>query len=285
MTRQLHLNVFLAGAGHHEASWRHPLTDPAAAGDLGHYVALARLAERGAFDSVFLADGVQALDDVAHAPGKSFEPLTLLSALATVTEHIGLIGTVSTTYTEPYNLARYLSSLDHLSGGRAGWNIVTTAGDRAAQNFNRAANVEHDERYERAGEFLDVVRKLWDSWEDDVAVVERATGRYHDPAKVHRTDHQGRFFQVRGPLNLPRSPQAYPLLVQAGSSPVGQDFAARHAEAVFTAQQTLAEAQGFYRSLKRKTAVGGRDPDGILVLPGVVPVLGAGAGAGPGARA
>jgi alkanesulfonate monooxygenase SsuD/methylene tetrahydromethanopterin reductase-like flavin-dependent oxidoreductase (luciferase family) len=157
--RQLHFNIFLAGTGHHEASWRHPRSDPANAGTLAHYVALARTAERGRFDSVFLADGVAAFPDIRHSATRSFEPLTLLSALAAATEHIGLIGTVSTTFTEPYNLARYFSSLDHLSAGRAGWNIVTTAGDDAARNFNLDANREHDERYERAAEFLDVVRR------------------------------------------------------------------------------------------------------------------------------
>lgn len=273
--RRLHFNIFMTGTGHHEASWRHPRSDPAAAGTLAHYGALARTAERGRFDSVFLADTVAAFPDIRHSASRSFEPLTLLSALAAVTGHIGLIGTVSTTFTEPYNLARYLSSLDRLSGGRAGWNIVTTAGDDAARNFNLDANREHDERYERAAEYLDVVRRLWDSWEDGSEVVDRASGVYSDPARVHRIDHVGRFFKVRGPLNLPRSPQAYPLLVQAGSSPTGQAFAARYAEAVFTAQQTLADAQAFYRGLKAQVAANGRDPDHVKVLPGLVPVLGA----------
>jgi FMN-dependent oxidoreductase (nitrilotriacetate monooxygenase family) len=196
--RQLHFNIFMHGTGHHESSWRHPRSDPAAAGTLEHYVGLARTAERGRFDSVFLADGVAAFPDVRHSAACSFEPITLLSALTGATEHIGLIGTVSTTFTEPYNLARYFSSLDHLSRGRAGWNIVTTAGDDAARNFNLDANREHDERYERAAEFLDVVRKLWDSWEDDFEVLDRASGVYSDPDKVHRLDHAGRFFKVRG---------------------------------------------------------------------------------------
>jgi FMN-dependent oxidoreductase (nitrilotriacetate monooxygenase family) len=272
--RQLHLNIFLAGTGHHESSWRHPRADPGAAGTLKHYVALAQLAERGRFDSVFLADGVAAFPDIRHTAARGFEPITLLSALAGATTHIGLIGTVSTTFTEPYNLARYFSSLDHLSGGRAGWNIVTTAGDDAARNFNRDANQEHDERYARAAEFLDVVGKLWDSWQDDVEIVDRESGVYSDPTKVHEINHVGRFFRVRGPLNLPRSPQAYPLLVQAGSSATGQAFAARHAEAVFTAQQTLEDAQTFYRGLKSLVASNGRDPDHLKVLPGIVPVLG-----------
>ncbi|MFI9818053.1 LLM class flavin-dependent oxidoreductase [Saccharothrix variisporea] len=272
--RQLHLNAFLMGVGHHEAAWRHPRTDPSAVEDVRHYQRLAQIAERGAFDSVFLADGVQVFGDVRHSAASRFEPLTLLSAVAQATSRIGLIATASTGFSEPYNLARAFASLDHISGGRAGWNIVTTAGDRAAQNFNRDANAEHAQRYRRAAEFVDVVTALWDSWEDDALVVDPASGVFADPAKVHEINHRGTFFQVRGPLNATRTPQGHPLLVQAGSSEDGKDFAARHAEAVFTAQQTFAEAVAFYRDLKGRLADHGRTPDQLVVLPGIVPVLG-----------
>ena len=273
--RQLHLNLFLMGVGHHEAAWRHPRTDPANLSSLAHFQRLAATAEAAAFDSVFLADGVEGPDPRrANAWIGHFEPFTLLSALAVGTERIGLIGTVSTGFTEPYNLARQFASLDHLSGGRAGWNIVTSAGDRAARNFNRSANQEHAVRYQRAAEYLEVVRSLWDSWEDDALLLDRANGRLTDPSKLHEIQHSGEHFQVLGPLNIPRGPQGHPLLVQAGSSADGRGFAAANAEAVFTAQQTLEEGQEFYGDLKRRAAALGRDPDGIVVLPGIVPVLG-----------
>jgi len=270
----LHLNAFLMGVGHHEAAWRHPRTDPSLVNDVRHFQNLARIAERGGFDSVFLADGVQIWGDVQHTAAGKFEPITLLTAMAAATTHVGLIATASTSYTEPYNLARLFSSLDHISGGRAGWNIVTSAGDRAAQNFNRDAVADHAERYERADEFLDVVTALWDSWDDDALVVDPASGVFADPDKVHEINHRGRFYQVRGPLNAVRSPQGRPLLVQAGSSEDGKAFAARHAEAVFTAQQTFEEGRAFYRDLKSRLAAHDRLPDELKVLPGIVPVLG-----------
>lgn len=270
----LHLNAFLMGVGHHEAAWRHPRTDPRALDDVAHFQNLARIAERGTFDSVFLADGVQIWGDVRHSIASRFEPVTLLTAIAQATEHIGLIATASTGFSEPYNLARLFSSLDHISAGRAGWNIVTTAGDRSAQNFNKEANTEHAERYQRAAEFLEVVTALWDSWEDDALVVDRKEGVFADETKVHEINHKGQFFSVRGPLNSVRSPQGHPLLVQAGSSEDGKTFAATWAEAVFTAQQTHAEATAFYADLKRRVVAAGRPADGVKVLPGIVPVLG-----------
>ncbi|WP_018680987.1 LLM class flavin-dependent oxidoreductase [Actinokineospora enzanensis] len=272
--RQLHLNAFLMGVGHHEAAWRHPRTDPARLGDVRHYQELARIAEDGGLDSVFLADGVQVWGDVEHTAAQVFEPITLLTAMAQATSRIGLIATVSTSYSEPYNLARWFASLDHISGGRAGWNIVTTAGDRAAQNFSRDAAAEHAERYERADEYLRVVTALWDSWADDAVVVDRASGRYADPDRVRDIDHHDRFYQVRGPLNTPRIPQGHPLLVQAGSSHDGKAFAARWAEAVFTAHQTVESAREFYADLKGRLADNGRAADSLKVLPGIVPVLG-----------
>ncbi|MEH0578737.1 MULTISPECIES: LLM class flavin-dependent oxidoreductase [Streptomyces] len=274
MTRQLHLNAFLMNTGHHEASWRLPESDPYAHVELDHYVHLARIAERGTFDSLFLADGPQLWGNLAQRPAGALEPLTLLTALATATRHIGLIATASTSYNSPYNLARKFASLDIISGGRAGWNIVTTAGAEAARNFGLDAEPAHAERYARAAEFLDVSLKLWDSWEDDAIVADKASGVWGDDAKIHPPRHRGTYFSVEGALNVPRSPQGYPLLVQAGSSEDGKAFAARYAEAVFTAQQTLADAQAFYADIKARTAAAGRDPEHLKVLPGIVPVLG-----------
>ncbi|MFE2809852.1 LLM class flavin-dependent oxidoreductase [Streptomyces nigra] len=274
MTRQLHLNAFLMNTGHHEASWRLPESDPYAHVDLAHYVRLARTAERGTFDSLFLADGPQLWSNLAQRPAGALEPLTLLTALATATEHIGLIATASTSYNSPYNLARKFASLDIVSGGRAGWNIVTTAGAEAARNFGLDAEPAHAERYARAAEFVDVARKLWDSWEDDAIVADKAAGVWGDDAKIHPPRHRGTYFRVEGALNVPRTPQGHPLLVQAGSSEDGKRFAARYAEAVFTAQQTIEDARSFYADLKARTAEAGRDPDHIKVLPGIVPVIG-----------
>ncbi len=271
---QLHLNAFLMGVGHHEAAWRLPESDPYASWDVEHYRNLARIAERGRLDSLFLADSPGLMGDPGRRPGGRLEPTVLLTALAGVTERIGLIATASTSYNEPYNLARRFASLDHVSGGRAGWNIVTTAGADAARNFGLDDTPLHKERYERADEFLEVSTKLWDSWTDDAVVADKAAGVHADSAKVRRIEHAGRFFRVAGPLNVPRSPQGHPLLVQAGSSHNGKAFAARWAEAVFTAQQTLAEAQAFYADLKKRAAAHGRDPDGIKILPGIVPVIG-----------
>ncbi|WP_435864268.1 LLM class flavin-dependent oxidoreductase [Streptomyces phaeochromogenes] len=260
--------------GHHEASWRLPESDPYAHVELGHYVHLARIAERGTFDSLFLADGPQLWGNLAQRPAGALEPLTLLTALATATEHIGLIATASTSYNSPYNLARKFASLDIISGGRAGWNIVTTAGAEAARNFGLDAEPAHAERYARAAEFLDVALKLWDSWEDDAIVADKAAGVWGDDTRVHPARHKGRYFSVEGALNVPRTPQGYPLLVQAGSSEDGKEFAARYAEAVFTAQQTIEDAQAFYADLKSRTAAAGRNPGHIKVLPGIVPVIG-----------
>ncbi|MFB8754876.1 LLM class flavin-dependent oxidoreductase [Streptomyces nigra] len=274
MTRQLHLNAFLMNTGHHEASWRLPESDPYAHVDLAHYVRLARTAERGTFDSLFLADGPQLWSNLAQRPAGALEPLTLLTALATATEHIGLIATASTSYNSPYNLARKFASLDIVSGGRAGWNIVTTAGAEAARNFGLDAEPAHAERYARADEFLDVARKLWDSWEDDAIVADKAAGVWGDDSKIHPPRHRGTYFRVEGALNVPRTPQGHPLLVQAGSSEDGRRFAARHAEAVFTAQQTIEDARAFYADLKARTAEAGRDPGHVKVLPGIVPLIG-----------
>jgi FMN-dependent oxidoreductase (nitrilotriacetate monooxygenase family) len=270
----MHFNLFIMDTGHHEASWRLPGSSPLANTDIEYFEKVARLAEAAKFDSVFLADSPVLLGNPGRRPTGRLEPLTLLTAVARTTRHIGLIATASTSYNDPYNLARRFASLDHVSGGRAGWNIVTTAGDEAARNFGLDAQPSHAERYQRADEFVEVARKLWDSWEDDVIVADPERGVWAEAGKIHAIDHRGRFFQVRGPLNLSRSPQGHPLLVQAGSSQDGKDFAARHAEAVFTAQQTLADGQAFYADLKRRAALAGRNPDGVKILPGLVPVIG-----------
>ncbi|RSS60340.1 LLM class flavin-dependent oxidoreductase [Streptomyces sp. WAC06614] len=272
--RTLHLNAFLMNAGHHDAAWRHPSSSPERITDLSYFQELARTAERGKLDSIFFADGVALWGKARHNALGGFEPLTLLSAIAAVTEHIGLIATASTTFNEPYALARKFASLDHLSGGRAGWNIVTSGTVDEARNFNREEHLAHHVRYERAREFLEVATKLWDSWEDDAIVLDRESGVYADTDKLHPAAHRGEHFQVAGPLNVPRSPQGHPLLVQAGSSEDGKEFAAQYAEAVFTAQQTLADAQAFAKDLKSRLARYGRSEEDLLVLPGIAPVIG-----------
>ncbi|MGW7683322.1 LLM class flavin-dependent oxidoreductase [Kribbella sp. NPDC054772] len=274
MSKQLHLNAFLMSTGHHEASWRLPESDPFANVKIEHYQELARTAERGKFDSIFFADSPVLIGTVGRRPAGALDPTVLLAALAGVTSRIGLIATASTTYNEPFNLARRFASIDHVSGGRAGWNVVTTAGPEAARNFNLADQPAHAERYERAAEFLEVAYKLWDSWQDDAAVADKAEGVWAVQERVLPIDHVGRYFQVRGPLNLPRSPQGHPLIVQAGSSEDGKGLAARYAEAVFTAQQTLEDAQDFYRDLKARAVALGRDPSEVKILPGIVPVIG-----------
>jgi FMN-dependent oxidoreductase (nitrilotriacetate monooxygenase family) len=274
VSRQLHLNAFLMSTGHHEASWRLPESNPVANTDIEHYRELARTAERGKFDSIFFADSPVLFSDVGRRPAGSLEPTVLLTAIAAATSRIGLIATASTTYNDPYNLARRFASVDHVSAGRAGWNVVTTAGPDAAKNFNLADQPAHAERYDRAAEFLEVAFKLWDSWQDDATLADKESGVWGDNDKVQPIEHVGRHFQVRGPLNLPRSPQGYPLIVQAGSSEDGKGLAARYAEAVFTAQQTLEDAQAFYADLKSRAAALGRDPDGLKILPGIVPVIG-----------
>lgn len=277
--RQLHLGAFLQATGHHVAGWRHPGAQADAGRNLAHYIALAQRAEAAGFDALFLADGVaiRGMDDATlprTARAATFEPLTLLSALAAVTERIGLVATVSTTYNEPFHVARKFASLDHLSGGRAGWNVVTSWSDAEARNFSLERHPAHADRYARAEEFVDVVTGLWDTWEDDAFLYDKDSGRHFDADKLHTLDHRGAHFQVRGPLNVARPPQGHPVIVQAGSSEAGQELAARTAEVIFTAQQSLADAQAFYRGLKARLARYGRTPDQLKILPGVFPVVG-----------
>ncbi|MCW2885730.1 MAG: monooxygenase [Streptosporangiaceae bacterium] len=273
-TRRLHLNAFLMTPGHHDAAWRHPQSQPHRATDVTYFQELARTAERGLLDSIFFADGLAIWHRIGGNVSGGLEPLTLLSAIAVVTEHIGLISTASTTFNEPFHLARKFASLDHISGGRAGWNIVTSGSEEEAANFNLDEHLEHGLRYERAAEFVEVTNKLWDSWADDAVVLDRTAGVYADTAKVRRIEHVGRHFKVRGPLNVQRIPQGRPLLVQAGSSEDGKEFAARYAEAIFTAQQTLSDGQAFYKDVKTRAERYGRRPVNLKILPGICPIIG-----------
>ncbi|HZT87667.1 MAG TPA: LLM class flavin-dependent oxidoreductase [Stellaceae bacterium] len=273
MKRQLHLNLFFHSRGHHEASWRHPNTSPLALTDIRYYQDLARRAEAAKFDSIFLADQLAIPDDVAQAARIWLEPITVLAALAVSTERVGLIATASTTYTEPFNLARQFASIDHISNGRAAWNIVTSWLATAARNFGGSGQVSHHDRYARGEEFMTVVKALWDSWADDAVLDDRAGGRYARPDRIRPIDHRGDFYRVAGPLNMPRCPQGRPVLVQAGSSDTGRRFAARHADAVFTAHMAKATAQEFYADLKRLAAAEGRDPAQVLILPGLSPMI------------
>jgi FMN-dependent oxidoreductase (nitrilotriacetate monooxygenase family) len=272
--RQLHLNAFVMANGHHEAAWRHPDVNPTAALSLRHYLRIAQAAERGKLDSIFLADGVALHGNVRHNTHSAFEPLTLLSALAAHTRHVGLIATASTTYNHPYTLARAFASLDHLSEGRAGWNIVTSAGQDEARNFGLAGRPDHEARYARAAEFVEVAKALWDSFDDTAVVADKESGIFADTDLIAPIDHHGEHYDVRGPLNIRRPVQGYPLLVQAGSSETGKEYAARFAEAVFTAQQTFEDAKAFYGDLKGRLAAHGRHPDELLILPGISPVIG-----------
>lgn len=274
MARQLHLNLFIHGRGHHEAAWRHPAASQLALTDIRYYQQMAQQAEAGLFDSIFLADTLAIGEDVERAPRAWLEPVTTLAALAGATQRIGLIATCSTTYTEPYNLARQFATLDHMSNGRVGWNIVTSWLVAAARNYNDDNQLSHGDRYARAEEFMQAVTGLWDSWADDAVLDNRESGRYANPRRIRRVDHVSEHYHVAGPLNMPRGPQGRPVFVQAGSSDTGRGFAARHAEAVFTAQMEKATALEFYADLKARAAAIGRPADQVLVLPGLCPVIG-----------
>lgn len=277
--RKLRLGAFLPGAGHHVAAWRHPDAQADGGINLEHYKRIAQTAERGLFDTIFIADGLAAGIGNGGPQGKnawggSFEPVTLFSALSVVTTHIGFVATASTTYEDPYLLARKFASLDHISSGRAGWNVVTTGNQNTASNFGLEAHPDHALRYQRAHEFVDVVKGLWDSWEDDAFIRDKHSGQFFNPTKRHELNHKGDFFSVKGPLNVPRPPQGYPVIVQAGSSEAGKELAGATAEVIFTAQQTLEDAQEFYRDVKNRLAKYGRHPDELKVMPGVFPVIG-----------
>jgi FMN-dependent oxidoreductase (nitrilotriacetate monooxygenase family) len=278
--RKLRLGAFLQATGHHVSAWLHPDADADAGHNLDHYKGLAQTAERGKFDLVFVADspgGYADFTDEAtfrqNAKAAHFEPVTLWSALSQVTERIGFVATSTTTYEDPYTTARKFASLDWISGGRAAWNVVTTGADVSA-NFSRTEHLDHAKRYERAEEYIDVVKGLWDSYEDGAFVRDRANGVFLDTEKFHVLGHQGEHFQVRGPLNIGRPPQGYPVIVQAGASEPGRALAARTAEVIFTANLVLEDAQEFYGDVKARVAKYGRRREDLLVMPGIFAVLG-----------
>eukprot|EP01037_Dinobryon_pediforme_P004254 gene4254-4304_t len=277
--RQMKLTAFCHPPGH----WRMEGAKPSDM-DFDEVAEIAQIAERGLFDMMFFQDsaavapafylpggGAAALSEAARCV--RLEPLTLLAALATVTKRIGLISTATTTYNDPFSIARKFATIDHISKGRAGWNLVTSQNVDEAQNFSKNAHLEHGLRYERAQEFYDVVSGLWDSWDDDAIIRDRETGRYIDPAKIHVLNHQGKHFQVRGPLNVARCPQGHPIVAQAGSSEPGKELAARTADVVFTAQVELGEAQEFYADVKSRMISHGRNPDHLKIMPGIRYVL------------
>ena len=278
-TRQLRLGAFMRPVSIHTGAWRYPGAYPDANFNLGHLQRFAQTLERGKFDAFFMADHLALLNMPMNALMRSatvtsFEPMTLLPALAAVTEHLGLIATGSTTFDQPYHVARRFASLDHISGGRAAWNVVTTSNPDAALNFGLEDHVEHGERYRRAREFFDVVTGLWDSWADDAFIRDVESGIFFDPARLHTLDHKGEFLSVRGPLNVARPIQGWPVIVQAGASEAGRQLAAETAEMIFTSAPTLADGQRFYADVKSRMDRLGRKREHMKILPGALVVVG-----------
>jgi FMN-dependent oxidoreductase (nitrilotriacetate monooxygenase family) len=272
--KKLKLGAIIHGVGGNISAWRHPEVPADASVSFPFYAQAARKAEEGLFDLVFIADGLYITEkSIPHFLNR-FEPITILSALAAVTSKIGLVGTVSTTYSEPFTVARQFASLDMISGGRAGWNVVTSPLEGSARNYGRKEHPTHDERYQIAEEYLQVTKGLWDSWEDDAFVRDKASGVFFDPAKMHRLNHKGRYFSVEGPLNIARSKQGQPVIFQAGSSESGKNLAAKEADAVFTGHEQLKDAKAFYRDVKDRAAAYGRSRDDIVIMPGISPIVG-----------
>ena len=277
--RQLHLGAFMRPISIHTAAWRYPGAYPDANFNLSHIKRFAQTLERGKFDAFFMADHLAVLNMPIDALKRSatvtsFEPMTLLSALAMCTEHLGLIATGSTTFDAPYHVARRFASLDHLSNGRAAWNIVTTSNPDAALNFGLDEHMEHDERYRRAREFYDVVTGLWDSWAEDAFTRDQHSGLYFDPARMHVLNHKGEYYSVRGPLNIARPVQGWPVIVQAGASEAGRQFAAEVSEVIFAGAGGIEDARAFYSDVKSRMQQMGRDPDHLKILPGAFVVVG-----------
>ena len=274
------LGLFLYGTGHHISSWRDPGVTPNANQSLRHYIEITRIAERALLDFVFSADSNSTFgpDDPEiwkrTTVSMRLEPLTLLGALSAVTSHIGLISTATTTYLDPFHVARMFATLDQLSHGRVGWNVVTSSAASEAFNFSHDKHAPHADRYRRAAEFIQVAQGLWDTWEDDAFVMDKAEGLFFDPAKLHMLHHKGEHFSVRGPLMVPRSPQGQPVIVQAGQSDAGRELAARTAEVLFTVQQKIEVAREFNADLKARVVKAGRSPDSIKIMPGVLTVVG-----------
>ena len=276
--RQLHFGAFMRPVTIHTGAWRYPGAYADANFNFEHIKHFAQTLERGKFDAFFMADHLAVLNMPMEALKRSstptsFEPMTLLPALAMVTKHLGLVATGSTTYEEPFHVARRFSSLDHISGGRAGWNVVTTANPDASMNFGREDHMDHDERYLRAREFYDVVTGLWDSWADDAFIRDQESGVFFDPDRMHVLNHEGKYLKVRGPLNIGRPVQGYPVIVQAGASDPGRQLAAETAEAVFTAQSNLAAGQTFYKDVKGRMEKVGRNPDHMKILPACMVIV------------
>jgi FMN-dependent oxidoreductase (nitrilotriacetate monooxygenase family) len=277
--RMMHLGAFVHETGQHVAAWRHPGAHHHSGVRFADMVETAQLAERGKMDFLFLADSaavdLQGNPDARGRMGKvvKFEPMTVLSALAAVTRNLGFVATSTTTFNEPYTLARQFASLDQISGGRSGWNLVTSNNEQDALNYSREQHLSHGDRYERAIEFAEVVRGLWDSWDDDAFVRDKGSGVFYDTTKMHVLNHKGKHFQVRGPLNVAPSPQGRPILVQAGASGTGRDVAARLAEIVFTAQTTFEQAKEFYDDVHLRLPRFGRTPAEVKVMPGFYPVV------------
>lgn len=277
--RQLKLGAFMRPASIHTGAWRYPGAFPDANFNLSHLKRFAQRLEGARFDMFFMADHLAVLNMPVAALKRShtvtsFEPFTLLSALSSITEHIGLVATASTTFDQPFHVARRFASLDHLSGGRAGWNIVTTSNPDAALNFGLDEHMEHDERYRRAREFYDVVTGLWDSFADDAFVRDVPSGTYFDPEKLRILNHRGKYYSVRGPLNIARPVQGWPVIVQAGASEAGRTLAAETSEVIFAAQSTLEAGQRFYADMQARLAKLGRSPDSLKILPGAFVVVG-----------
>jgi alkanesulfonate monooxygenase len=277
--RQLHLGAFMRPVSIHTAAWRYPGGTPDANFNFGHLKAYAQTLERGKFDAFFMADHLAVLNMPMDALKRSatvtsFDPLTLLPALAVATDHLGLIATASTTFNDPYHIARKFASLDHISNGRAGWNVVTTSNPDAALNFGLEDHMEHGERYARAREFFDVVTGLWDSWADDAFIRDVEQGIYFDPERLHVLNHKGKYLSVRGPLNIGRPVQGWPVIVQAGASEAGRQLAAETAEMIFASGSSIAQARDFYADVKGRTERAGRNPDHLKILPGALVVVG-----------
>lgn len=278
-SRKLRLGAFMRPVSIHTAAWRYPGAFPDANFNFAHYKRFVQTLERGRFDAFFMADHLAVMNMPMSALKRSatvtsFDPLTLLPALAVVTEHLGLIATASTTYNEPYHVARKFASLDYISEGRAGWNVVTSANPSEALNFGREEHLEHDERYRRAREFFDVVTGLWDSWAEDAFIRDVEEGVYFDPEKLHVLDHKGRYFSVRGPLNIARPIQGWPVIVQAGASEAGRQLAAETAEVIFSGPNNLADAQRFYADMQSRLQALGRPSEHLKILPGAFVVVG-----------
>ncbi|MCW0001133.1 LLM class flavin-dependent oxidoreductase [Pararhizobium sp. YC-54] len=272
--RQLKLGFMLHGVGMGWGDWRHPDADPTASTNFAYYKKQAQLAEAAKFDFLFVADSVFITEKSSPHYLNRFEPLTILSALAGATSHIGLVATLTASYSEPFNVARQFASLDHISGGRAGWNVVTSWLEGSAENYSKSKHLAHDTRYRLAAEYLDVVQGLWDSWEDDALVHDKQSGVFFDPAKLHTLNHKGEFFQVKGPLNIARSTQGQPVIFQAGASEDGKNFAARCSDAIFVHHENIKDGRAYYQDIKTRAAAFGRDPDEVFILPGIRPVIG-----------